>query len=429
MEQKKVSIIIPVIRPESAEKCIDAIIKNSGVSVCNYEIISEFDVDGIGCPAMVEILTHKAKYDLVMFLGDDTIPEMDFLKHALDAMETLPDSWGVVGLNTQDIRIETGNPLAHWMADKKILNYIPGGNFFSTEYKHSWGDNELKEIADELGRWCHAKKSKITHIHPVNKTAEYDEGYQKAYEDGKDTEDFKVYCHRKRDRMKKKYGVKLAISIPLTDEMVYRHFLFSFIKVITEYMSSLVKNGKPISFDVLMPDFPCQIDAARNNLVQQALQIGCTHILMMDSDQIYATDNMIEKMLAHNKPVVGARVHRRYPPFDALLMDGEIGKLLPVPEEKIKNKDGSFKDEVKVDYTGTGCVLYDMAIFNDMMPSKWFEFKTKGDGSPISEDILFCDKLKKKNIPIIVDCSIDIKHLTLLAADWSTYRLFKKIMK
>jgi len=28
----------------------------------------------------------------------------------------------------------------------------------------------------------------------------------------------------------------------------------------------------------------------------------------------------------------------------------------------------------------------------------------------------------------VVDCSIDIKHLTLLAADWGTYKLFQKIM-
>ena len=37
-------------------------------------------------------------------------------------------------------------------------------------------------------------------------------------------------------------------------------------------------------------------------------------------------------------------------------------------------------------------------------------------------------KLRDRKIPIIVDCSIDIKHLTLLATDWGTYKLFSKIM-
>jgi len=424
-----ISIIIPVIREESAKRCIEAIKKNAGIPSDEYEIIAKTDVSGIGCPEMVKVLTKIANYDLVMFLGDDTIPEKDFLKHALDAMESLPDGWGVVGLNTLDIRIETGNPLAHWMAHKKMLEHIPGGDFFSTEYHHCWCDNELKDIADEQARWVWAKKSKITHMHPVNKLAENDDGYKKAYGDGHDTNDFKIYCRRKRARMKKRYGIKLAISVPLTDEMVYRQFFFSFVKVITEYMSSLVKHGKAISFDVLMPDFPCQIDAARNNLVQQALLLGCTHILMMDTDQIYQTTGMIEKMLDHDKPVVGARVHRRYPPFDPLLLRGEPGKLYQVPDDEIKNEDESFKEELSVDYTGAGCILYDMKIFNDMIPAKWFRFSVGDHGQPIGEDINFCDELKKREIPIIVDCTIDIKHLSTMAIDWGTYKLFQKIMK
>jgi hypothetical protein len=428
---RNVSIIIPVIRPESAEKCKEAIIKNAGVPSYEYEIIAKKDTNSIGCPAMVEALTKIAEHDLVMFLGDDTLPEKDFLKNALEEMEKLPDGWGVVGLNTQDVRVpdNQGNPIAHWLADKKMLDHIPGGAFFSTDYHHCWCDNELKDIAEELGRWTWAEKSRIKHNHPVNKTASYDEGYQKAYDGDKEKKDFKVYCQRKRARMQEKYGIKLAIAVPLTDQWVYTQFFFSFIKVVTEYMSSLIQNGKPISFDVLMPDFPCQIDAARNNLVQQALLLGCTHILMMDTDQIYNADSMIDKLLAHEKPVVGARVHRRYPPFDPLLLRGEPGKLYQVKDDEIKNEDGSFKTEVPVTYTGTGCILYDMKIFNDMIPAKWFRFSVGDMGQPIGEDINFCDELKKAGVPIVVDCSIDIKHLTLLAADWGTYKLFQKIMK
>ena len=426
---KKVSIIIPVTRPKSADRCIEAIINNAGIPTYEYEILTREDTDGIGCPAMVRALTYEAEHDLVMFLGDDTTPEKDFLKHALDAMESLPDGWGVVGLNTQDINTENGNPLAHWMAHKNMLDYIPGGSFFSLDYKHCFGDNELRDIADEMGRWTYAEKSLITHHHPINKTAEYDEGYQKAYSNENRDHDYKTYCRRKRERMKEKSGVKLAIAVPLTDDKVYNQFLFSFVKVVTDYMAGKARKGQIADIDILFPDFPCQVDAARNNLVQQALILGCTHILFMDSDQIYKTDNMIEKLLAHDKPVVGARVHRRYPPFDPLLLEGEVGKLRQVPDEKIRDKDGNFFNNVQVDYTGTGCILYDMQIFNDMFPEKPFEFTTGENGQPIGEDINFCSKLKKMVIPIIVDASIDIKHLTLLAADWGTYKLFQKIMK
>jgi hypothetical protein len=149
---------------------------------------------------------------------------------------------------------------------------------------------------------------------------------------------------------------------------------------------------------------------------------------MMDTDQIYVTTNMIEKMLAHGKPVVGARVHRRYPPFDPLLLLGDVGKLYQVPDDEIKNKSGKFTEELSVKYTGAGCILYDMQIFNDMIPEKCFALKTGEFGQPVGEDIGFCEKLGKLKIPIVVDCSIDIKHLTLLAVDWGTYKLFQKIM-
>ncbi len=424
----KISIIIPVIREESYNRCVDAINLNAGIPAADFEIVSEYDEYKIGCPAMVQKLTRESKHDLVMFLGDDTIPEKDFLRHALDAMDILPDGWGVVGLNTQDIRVPGGNPIAHWMAHKKMLDIIPGGDFFSPEYKHCWCDDELKDIADEQDRWVWAKKSRITHVHPVNKSADFEDGYQIAYSNDNMDHDFKIYCRRKRVRMVDRFGIKLAIAIPLTDPIVYNQFFFSFVKVITEYMSGIVKKGNPISFEVLMPDFPGQIDAVRNDLVNQALKLGCSHILMMDSDQIYNSDNLIEKMLSHGKPVVGARVHRRYPPFDPLLLEGDVGELRQIPDEKIRDKDGNFTTELKVDYTGTGCILYDTDIFIDMIPEKWFELKTGDKGQPIGEDIAFCDKLKKRNIPIIVDCSIDIKHLTIMAADWGTHKLFQKLI-
>jgi len=425
---RKISVIIPIIRKEASERCISSINKNAGVDKGQYEIVAGFDTRGEGCPKMVKSLADKAKYDLVMFLGDDTEPEKDFMKNALKAMDSLPDGWGVVGLNTQDIRIGTGNQVAHWLADRRILEHIPGGDFFSTEYKHCWCDNELQDIALDLGRWVWAEDARIKHNHPINQSAKDDEGYQKAYSEKNKIHDYKTYCLRKRARMKEKYGVKLAIAVPLTDATVYAQFFFSFIKVITEYMTSLFHQGKSVGVDVLMPDFPAQIDAARNNLVHQALVSGCTHILMMDSDQIYETPDMINKLLDHNKPVVGARVHRRYPPFDPLLLRGEVDAMYQVPDEEVQNEDGSFEKEVPVDFTGTGCILYNMEIFTDTIDETWFKLRKGGRGQAVGEDISFCERLGELKIPIVVDSSINIRHLSLLAVDWGTYKLFQKIM-
>lgn len=412
--ERKVSIIIPIIRLESAKRCVEAINKNAGVSKDQYEIVQYVDVGEIGCPKMVKFLTEKTQYDLVMFLGDDTVPQKDFLKNAIKAMNSI--GWGVVGLNT-----EPGNPVAHWMASKRMLEHIDGGSFFSLEYRHCWCDNELKDIADELGRWVFAEDSIIEHRHPINRSADWDDGYQKAYSEEAKKHDQKKYFERKIRRMRKKFGTRLAIAEPLTDEKVYSHFHFSSVRVISKYMTHLFEEGQSVAVDFLSPKYPGQIDAVRNELVKQALFFGCTHILFMDTDQVYSDLDMIEKMLAHNKPVVGAKIHRRYPPFDPLLLRGDPGGLYSVPDEEIEG--GGL---VEVGATGCGCILYDTEVFLNIDPP-WFELTTGEFGQPIGEDVGFCEKLKAAGYKIYVDCSIDIKHLSLLAVDWGTHKLYKKL--
>ena len=110
-----ISVIIPVVRPESALDCITSVKKH----LPNAEIISMNDTDGIGCPAMVEMLTKKATRDWILFLGDDTEVEEGFEQALEEAIKTLPDEWGVVGINTQP-----ENYLAHWLAHKKMRKIV-----------------------------------------------------------------------------------------------------------------------------------------------------------------------------------------------------------------------------------------------------------------------------------------------------------------
>lgn len=421
MEKIKVSICIPVTRMDGLKKCIDAIKKNAGINVCDYEILWEEDKKRIGCPKMLKKLVAKAKSNMTMFLADDCIPGKDFLKHALEDMEKLPDGWGVVGLKTIDSKSKVlVNYFGHWLADKRMLKYIEGGDFFPLEYRHCYVDCELNDIAKEQGRFIASEKSKILHSHPLHGSCKSDVVYKKAYSKKNKQHDELIYFTRKRARNEEKYGVRLAVGIPLTDLQVYSHFMFSFLAL-----------DKPGKIDVLMPNYPGQIDVVRNNLVKQTLAIGCTHIIMMDTDQIYNTKDMFARMLAHKLPVVGAMVHRRYPPFDPLLFRGGIGKMRPVPGSEIDDgMNGVNGGLVEVDATGCGCVLYDTQVFIDLMPEdngNWFELKVDESGQPVGEDIGFCAKLKQHGYNIFVDCSIKIQHLTLLAVDWGTWRLYKKI--
>ncbi len=130
----KVSIIVPVIRPDKAARCISFALENAGIPFENIRIVSEEDKERIGCPKMVKLLVGKAKTDLVCFLGDDTIPQPGWLRVALEKMEELPGGWGLVGLNDM---AQDGELFAtHWVASKKLLPFLDD-EFFCTEYFHS----------------------------------------------------------------------------------------------------------------------------------------------------------------------------------------------------------------------------------------------------------------------------------------------------
>lgn len=156
-----VSIIIPVIRPQNIAKLIKLIKKNAGVPKNEYEILTEEDTARIGAPKMVKKLTDKAKYDLVMFLGDDCEPLPNFLSVAIETMQEFQGKWGLVGL--YDVERPGDHAPAHWLAHKKLLKFT--GEFFHTGYTHQYCDNELYMWASYLNRYKLNELAQVNHKH------------------------------------------------------------------------------------------------------------------------------------------------------------------------------------------------------------------------------------------------------------------------
>jgi len=401
---RTVSIIIPIVRDRQVLKCVDAIRKNC--DPCAYELVTAFDAERIGCPKMVAKLTDRTKTDLVMFLGDDTIPQPGFLDAAVAAMNDLPGGWGVVGLNTEDPN--GANDRAHWLAHKKMLKHIPGGNFFATEYRHCYGDEELKDIAQELGRWVFAKKARIVHDHPINGRGEWDAEYQRAYDNGAALDDRITYQRRKYERRKAAGARLFGIAWPITNQVVFTDFALSY---------AAMRKPEPHLF--LYPKIVNQMDAGaavgggghrpgldvlRNDLVDQALMAGCTDLIMMDTDQCYRDPDVLARLIGFGKPIVAGRVHRRYPPYDPIcFFKNEPGF------DDIVNiiKAGKF---VEIEKCGCGCVLYDCSVFHKIN-RPWFEFTYRPGGQLVGEDISFHEKCREANIPIYMDMGADITHL------------------
>ncbi len=187
-----VSIIIPWIRKDGMERCVEAIKSAALLPPHCYEIIAAEDSDRVGVPRMVKRLTEESSFDLVMFLADDTIPLPGFLTNSLAAMETLPDGWGLVALNDG---VHRGHLATHWLADKRLLPLL-GGQFFHTGYRHTFCDSELTTRCREMGRYAYAEKAQIDHIHPLFGKAPWDKDYRR------------VYCERNWAHDEQLYGIR-----------------------------------------------------------------------------------------------------------------------------------------------------------------------------------------------------------------------------
>ena len=193
-----ISIIIPVIRPDKAIRCCNAIIQNSGIPESLYEIVTEEDTERIGAPKMVKKMTDSCKGDSVCFLGDDTIPQEGFLKYALEMMATLPEGWGMVGFDDNLRQTGSNKAATHWLADKRLLPLVDG-EFFHTGYRHCWCDNELCLRASELGRYIFCEKAYIYHDHVLVDSNNDDADYRRVYSNEWMAHDVILFRQRKRN--------------------------------------------------------------------------------------------------------------------------------------------------------------------------------------------------------------------------------------
>jgi len=246
----------------------------------------------------------------------------------------------------------------------------------------------------------------------------------------------------------------LAIGIPLTFPFVPSSFFHSFIMM-----------DRP-SFTYLHADNGNICDL-RNDLVNKAKKVGATHLLMMDCDQVYHQET-VTRLLSHKLPMVGALVHRRYAPFDSLMLksveyNGQVNRYESIDDWE----DNSL---VKVDATGGGCLMFDMQLFHDIdrlwqkekddfdkqapsegelsllseqtrnylktlqagykyphEPGVYFQSRVNVDGTPIGEDIGFCQDLQAAGYEIFVDTSVPAGHLATLLVNTALNRLYRSV--
>jgi 2-polyprenyl-3-methyl-5-hydroxy-6-metoxy-1,4-benzoquinol methylase len=146
---------------------------------------------------------------------------------------------------------------------------------------------------------------------------------------------------------------------------------------------------------------------ARNLLISAAMSEHCDFLLMLDDDMLPPPD-LLQRLLAHQKPVMGALYWQRGGAYHPVIMrefalQGDLKKFqfLSPDDPIIVEKPGVHQ----VDVIGGGCLLFDVTVFAELMkPYFWWE-------AEFGTDITICHRLRDAGIPIHVDTSIEIPHV------------------
>ena len=173
---------------------------------------------------------------------------------------------------------------------------------------------------------------------------------------------------------------------------------------------AMVAHSKEIDFHILVAERGYTISENRNYCVVQAQRNGSDYLLFVDDDMTFPADTL-NRLLAHNKDVIGVNSYSRcLPPSSTVgLMDkkGEYMHPDKHTEWEMQIPDGLFKAY----FVGAGVLLIDMKVFEEIS-SPYFNFTYDKNGQVIhGEDGSFCKKVKEAGMEVYCDGSISVGHL------------------
>ncbi len=142
----------------------------------------------------------------------------------------------------------------------------------------------------------------------------------------------------------------------------------------------------------------------RNWITAQAVKNSCTHLLLLDDDMVYG-EGLIDKLVAHDKDIVGATASVR-----RIVPEGENNLVIEYfDEDDAKKMKG--KELFKCKALG-GCLLLIKLdiIENIKKPLFWYVIHDVGMIT-MSNDWWFCEDARLAGFDIWCDPTIKLKHI------------------
>ena len=187
--------------------------------------------------------------------------------------------------------------------------------------------------------------------------------------------------------------MKLHICIPSGD-LVCADFMMSVTNMVMYLYQNRLTDGD-VSLRIVNRRSSLIVDS-REQLVEQALLAGATHIMFIDSDMNFPED-ALHRLFSRNEPFVAANYVQRCLPT----RPNAVG-MLDAP--KHTDDDSTGIEEVKS--VGFGLCLIRAEVF-DAMPRPWFDTywytSDKGNRLIIGEDVYFCHKAAHAGYKTYID--------------------------
>jgi len=203
--------------------------------------------------------------------------------------------------------------------------------------------------------------------------------------------------------------MKIAVGIP-----VFQNYAP---EVAHDYMRMWYNFGRrmPEHEFFLIPKTKSEQFRARNAIVTTALQFGCDRLLFLDDDHIFDwrevpnhdSYSFLEKLIAHDKDIVGCLYYHRTGEYRPVLMKNTCD---PGKQYTFLNDAEITGGLQRVDVQGGGVMLINLKVFDKLKPP-YFEPEMQTDGASLGTDIQLCRKASEAGFEVWCDTSIVVGHL------------------
>lgn len=149
---------------------------------------------------------------------------------------------------------------------------------------------------------------------------------------------------------------------------------------------------------------------SREQMAQMVIDNGFDYLFFLDSDMQPPPD-IIDKLIAHDKPIVSAMAFKRLAPFTPCFFKKvEVGKAEPLLEYP--------KGLVEVEGVGMACCLIKREVLEQTKKPMFFPMDRTG------EDLVFCLRAREAGFKIYVDTTLDCGHVSSTTIREEHFKLY-----